>query len=80
MGFKRSLTGRAVGQFSMSAMARLRQGKTICEGNGYAEPIGELTPVSRDSARAYFDQMIANIRDPHGYAVWMVPVLSAGIP
>jgi hypothetical protein len=24
--------------------------------------------------------MIANIRDPHGYAVWMVPVLSARIP
>jgi ubiquinone/menaquinone biosynthesis C-methylase UbiE len=48
--------------------------------DGYSEPIGELTPVSRDSARAYFNQMIANIRDPHGYAVWMVPVLSARIP
>jgi ubiquinone/menaquinone biosynthesis C-methylase UbiE len=48
--------------------------------DGYAEPIGELTPISRESAVAYFDQMIANIRDPHGYAVWMVPVLSARIP
>jgi len=48
--------------------------------DGYAEPIGELTPISRDSAMAYFNQMIANIRDPHGYAVWMVPVLSARIP
>jgi ubiquinone/menaquinone biosynthesis C-methylase UbiE len=48
--------------------------------DGYAEPIGELTPISGDSARAYFDQMIANIRDPHGYAVWMVPVLRARIP
>jgi ubiquinone/menaquinone biosynthesis C-methylase UbiE len=48
--------------------------------DGYSEPIGELTPISRESARAYFDQMIANIRDPHGYAVWMVPVLSARIP
>jgi ubiquinone/menaquinone biosynthesis C-methylase UbiE len=48
--------------------------------DGYAEPIGELTPISRESAVAYFDQMIANIREPHGYAVWMVPVLSARIP
>jgi hypothetical protein len=48
--------------------------------DGYAEPIGELTPVSRESAVAYFDQMISNIRDPHGYAVWMVPVISARIP
>jgi len=48
--------------------------------DGYAAPIGELTPISRESALAYFNQMIANIRDPHGYAVWMVPALSARIP
>lgn len=48
--------------------------------DGYAEPIGELTPISRESALAYFEQMIANIRDPLGYAVWMVPVLSARVP
>src|SRR5436190_4957160 len=48
--------------------------------DGYAEPIGELTPISRESAFAYFDQMIANVRDPHGYAVWMVPVVSARVP
>jgi ubiquinone/menaquinone biosynthesis C-methylase UbiE len=48
--------------------------------DGYAGPIGELTPISRDSALAYFNQMIANIRDPHGYAVWMVPVASARVP
>jgi len=47
--------------------------------DGYAEPIGELTPISRESATAYFDQMIANIRDPRGYAVWMVPVVSARV-
>ena len=27
--------------------------------DGYAEAIGELTPISRDSALAYFNQMIA---------------------
>ena len=48
--------------------------------DGYVEAIGELTPISRDSARAYFDQMIASVRDPRGYAVWMVPVVSARLP
>jgi hypothetical protein len=48
--------------------------------DGYAESIGELTPISYESALAYFNQMIANIRDPHGYAVWMVPVVSAQVP
>ncbi len=47
--------------------------------DGYVEPIGELTAITRESAIAYFDQMIANIRDPHGYAVWMVPVVSARV-
>jgi ubiquinone/menaquinone biosynthesis C-methylase UbiE len=48
--------------------------------DGYAESIGELTPISRESAEAYFNQMIANVRDPHGYAVWIVPVVSARVP
>jgi ubiquinone/menaquinone biosynthesis C-methylase UbiE len=47
--------------------------------DGYVEAIGELTPISSASARAHFDQMIDNIRDPHGYAVWMVPVWSARV-
>jgi ubiquinone/menaquinone biosynthesis C-methylase UbiE len=47
--------------------------------DGYAEPIGELTPITRDSAIAYFNQMIADIRDPRRYAVWMVPVVSARV-
>ena len=48
--------------------------------DGYAGPIGELTPITRESAVAYFEQMIANVRDPLGYAVWMVPVVSARVP
>lgn len=47
--------------------------------DGYSEAIGELTPITRESAVAYFDQMIANIRNPQGYAVWMVPVVSARV-
>jgi ubiquinone/menaquinone biosynthesis C-methylase UbiE len=48
--------------------------------DGYVDSIAELTPVTREAAVAYFNQMIANIRDPRGYAVWMVPVVSARVP
>jgi ubiquinone/menaquinone biosynthesis C-methylase UbiE len=48
--------------------------------DGYVEPIGELTPITRESALAHFDQMIASVRDPREYAVWMVPVASARVP
>jgi ubiquinone/menaquinone biosynthesis C-methylase UbiE len=48
--------------------------------DGYAASIGENTAIDAASAKAYFDQMIANIRDPSGYAVWMVPVVSARVP
>jgi len=48
--------------------------------DGYSQSIGELTPMSEGLARQYFDQMIDSIRDPLGYAVWMVPVVSARIP
>jgi ubiquinone/menaquinone biosynthesis C-methylase UbiE len=48
--------------------------------DGYADSIAELTAFSRESAIAYFNAMIENIRDPQGYAVWMIPVVSARIP
>ena len=48
--------------------------------DGYVESIGELTPISREMAVDYFNQMIENIRDPLKYAVWMVPVVSARVP
>jgi len=48
--------------------------------DGYAASVGKLTPISQELATAYFDQMIANIRNPDGYAVWMVPVVSARVP
>jgi hypothetical protein len=55
---------------------------TIIEAwrDGYAGAIGELTSISPESATDYFNAMIANIRDPMGYAVWMVPVASARKP
>ena len=48
--------------------------------DGYVEVVAEYTRFSADEARAYFDAMIANILDPRGYAVWMVPVASARVP
>jgi ubiquinone/menaquinone biosynthesis C-methylase UbiE len=48
--------------------------------DGYVEPISEVTRFSRPEATAYFDQMIADIRDPRRYAVWMVPVVAARVP
>ncbi len=48
--------------------------------DGYADSIAQLTPITRELAIAYFNQMIENIRDPRGYAVWMVPVVSARVP
>jgi ubiquinone/menaquinone biosynthesis C-methylase UbiE len=48
--------------------------------DGYSQAIGEYTAINSDAAAAYFNQMIANILDPHAYAVWMVPVVSARVP
>ena len=48
--------------------------------DGYSEVIGEMTPITREASLAYFNQMISNVRDRLGYAVWMVPVLSARVP
>lgn len=45
--------------------------------DGYVEPISEHTRLTRDEAAAYFDRMIADVRDPGRYAVWMVPVIAA---
>jgi ubiquinone/menaquinone biosynthesis C-methylase UbiE len=48
--------------------------------DGYSAAIGEFTKFSRDSALAYFNQMIADIENPLRYAVWMVPVVAAQVP
>jgi ubiquinone/menaquinone biosynthesis C-methylase UbiE len=45
--------------------------------DGYVDAIGTYTPIPRDEAMAIFNDMIACIRNPDGYAVWHVPVLTA---
>jgi ubiquinone/menaquinone biosynthesis C-methylase UbiE len=47
--------------------------------DGYSEAIGEYTNVGKQDAEAYFTQMIADVRDPKRYAVWMVPLASARV-
>ena len=47
--------------------------------DGYAEAAAGVSRFTPAEAQAMFDQMIANIRDPRGYAVWMVPVMSARV-
>jgi len=48
--------------------------------DGYTEVTARYSDLTEEQSRAYFDRMIANIRDPKGYAVWMVPVMSAIVP
>ena len=48
--------------------------------DGYAGVSAEYSRFTLEETTAYFNRMIANIRDPHGYAVWMVPVVSARVP
>jgi SAM-dependent methyltransferase len=48
--------------------------------DGYAAVVAEHTRFTREEVVAHFDDMIATIRDPEGYAVWMVPVVSGVVP
>ena len=45
--------------------------------DGYVGVIGEHTHFTSEAARDLFDDMIACIRNPDGYAVWQVPILTA---
>jgi SAM-dependent methyltransferase len=48
--------------------------------DGYAEVSAEAMRIPLEQSLAYFNTMISNIRDPHAYAVWMVPVVGARVP
>jgi len=54
---------------------------TILEAwrDGYVEPIAASTRFTPEEATAYFERMIADIRDPRRYAVWMVPVIAGRV-
>ncbi len=48
--------------------------------DGYVAPIAETTRFTHAEAAAYFERMIADVRDPRRYAVWMVPVIAGRVP
>ncbi len=48
--------------------------------DGYAEAIAQHTSFERDRFLAYFQDMLATIRDPDGYGVWLAPVLAGQRP
>jgi len=48
--------------------------------DGYVEPVAQHSRFTEEQATAYFNRMIADIRDPRAYAAWMVPVWSARVP
>lgn len=48
--------------------------------DGYTDPVAEWTGMSREESREYFDDLIACIRNPEGYAVWQIPVVSGVKP
>jgi ubiquinone/menaquinone biosynthesis C-methylase UbiE len=48
--------------------------------DGYTNVIGDNTSLGRESTRALFNEVIANIRDPGQYAVWHVPIVSGRKP
>ena len=45
-------------------------------GEGYAATVAETAGLSLAEARTGFDDMAHCIRDPQGYAVWQVPIVS----
>lgn len=47
--------------------------------DGYTDPIAEYSRLTREEVGAYFEQMIGDIRNPHRYAAWMVPVVAARV-
>ncbi|UXI67528.1 class I SAM-dependent methyltransferase [Tahibacter amnicola] len=48
--------------------------------DGYVDVLAQASGRPPDEVRADFDAIIASIRDPAGYAVWHVPVISGQWP
>ena len=48
--------------------------------DGYARAVAEHTRFSEQEFLAHFDNMLATLRDPDGYGVWFVPIVSGRVP
>lgn len=47
---------------------------------GFAEVIAEQSTLSLDSVLSHFDDILACLRNPEGYFVWQVPIVSGRVP
>jgi len=48
--------------------------------DGYAEAIAAHTDLALDAIIDHFEGMLESIRDPDGYGVWQIPVISGRVP
>ncbi len=46
----------------------------------FAQSIAETSPFTAEESYEYFNAMIECVRDPDGYAVWHIPLMSAQVP
>ncbi len=63
----------------------LRVSREICASiieawrDGYTDVLAEYTHYSQTEVLAYFNDMIACIRHPRGYAAWQVPIIAGQV-
>jgi hypothetical protein len=48
--------------------------------DGYTDSIAQHAAMAREDVTRFWDDMIACVRDPRGYALWLVPVWTATKP
>jgi hypothetical protein len=48
--------------------------------DGYADFVAAHSRFGLDEVRAAFEAQLATLRDPTGYACWLVPVVSGRVP
>jgi len=48
--------------------------------DGYSEAVAEHTRYTAQEVVEHFDDVMACIRHPHGYALWNIPIVSATVP
>jgi SAM-dependent methyltransferase len=48
--------------------------------DGYAEVIAEHSEYSLGEVMAFWEDMISCLQNPHGYALWTIPVISGLLP
>jgi SAM-dependent methyltransferase len=48
--------------------------------DGYADALAQHTSLTRQQALDHFNDMIETLRDPAGFGLWLVPVVSATVP